>query len=89
MVIEIGIVPRAIQDLFERLQKARETEPDFHFDISVSFLELYNEELVDLLSPKERPSTANSGPIIRELNGKIIWSGITEQKVDGPDDLFE
>ena len=43
-----GIVPRALSQLFDEL-RAQNAE----FTVRVSLLELYNEELFDLLSPRE------------------------------------
>ncbi|KAI6200754.1 Kinesin motor domain-containing protein [Aphelenchoides besseyi] len=51
----IGIIPRAVEHIFngiiQRQQEAREKgdpEPTFH--VEIQFVELYNEELIDLLS---------------------------------------
>lgn len=51
-----GIIPRAIEHLFHgieaRIQKARETgtlAPEFK--VMVQFMELYNEEVIDLFNP--------------------------------------
>ena len=41
-----GIIPRALSDLFDGLRTSDATE----YSVRVSFLELYNEELFDLLS---------------------------------------
>ena len=41
-----GIVPRAVKAIFEQLEQSK-----VEFTIRVSFLELYNEELADLLTP--------------------------------------
>lgn len=46
-----GIIPRTLQQLFEELQLQ-----DLEFTIRVSFLELYNEELFDLLSAHDDTS---------------------------------
>lgn len=46
-----GIIPRTLHQLFENLQSQ-----DLEFTIKVSFLELYNEELFDLLSAHEDTS---------------------------------
>ncbi|XP_077551944.1 kinesin-like protein KLP2 [Haemaphysalis longicornis] len=46
-----GIISRTLQQLFEELQSQ-----DLEFTIRVSFLELYNEELFDLLSEHEDTS---------------------------------
>ena len=43
-----GIIPRFIFDIFERLESRISTHD---YKVFVSFLEIYNEELVDLLNP--------------------------------------
>lgn len=44
-----GIVPRAMNHLFDELRLLGDAE----FTVRVSFLEIYNEELIDLLSPTD------------------------------------
>ncbi|KAJ1569266.1 hypothetical protein HK405_007551 [Cladochytrium tenue] len=87
-----GIVPRAINDVFSRLRaKKSRNEEGFKFILSVSFLELYNEELVDLLNPRPKSAGtgASSGPTIREdSHGNIVWIGVREVDVSSPDDLL-
>ncbi|CAH8543306.1 unnamed protein product [Dicrocoelium dendriticum] len=51
---EAGIIPRAVQYLFTQIaqcrsEAARKREPVPEFKVVAQFLELYNEELVDLL----------------------------------------
>ena len=87
-----GIVPRAIRHVFDQLQGKMRANPDgFKCVVSVTFLELYNEDLVDLLNP--RPKTAGSsssgGPTIREdAHGNIVWIGVREVDVNNPDELM-
>lgn len=72
-----GIIPRALHELFERLQGA-----DAEFTIRVSFLELYNEELIDLLSATEdtmrlkifEDSTKKGSVIIQNLEEITVHS---------------
>lgn len=47
-----GIIPRALSHLFDELRTLGNQE----FTVRVSFLELYNEELFDLLSPSDDAS---------------------------------
>lgn len=47
-----GIIPRALSHLFDELRLLESQE----FTVRVSFLELYNEELFDLLSPSDDAS---------------------------------
>lgn len=42
-----GVIPRAIQQIFQQLEAADGGE----YTIKCSYLELYNEELIDLLAP--------------------------------------
>lgn len=43
-----GIIPRTLHQIFEKL-----SENGTEFSVKVSLLEIYNEELFDLLSPSE------------------------------------
>lgn len=52
----LGIIPRAIKHLFSgisaRIEKAQENEQQPpEFKIMAQFMELYNEEIIDLLEP--------------------------------------
>eukprot|EP00833_Pecoramyces_ruminatium_P017683 jgi/Orpsp1_1/1191715/evm.model.d7180000088016.1 len=72
-----GIVPRSIYDLFEKL---REKESDkFKYRVFVTFLELYNEDLTDLLHPE----SLNNYQIREDP-----WYGIEEEEVDSPEELL-
>ena len=57
----------------------------------MSFLELYNEELIDLLNPQSRENNKKGkGELtIREgANGQIYWVGVKEVPVSSPDELL-
>lgn len=59
--------------------------------VAVSFMELYNEELVDLLNPrpKSASATASGGPTLREDGtGKIFWVNLSEEKVSSTAELL-
>ncbi len=47
----LGIIPRAIDTLFEKLREQESKVSGYKYQVFVSFLELYNEELIDLLNP--------------------------------------
>ncbi|DAZ94622.1 TPA: hypothetical protein N0F65_010561 [Lagenidium giganteum] len=49
-----GIIPLMNQDLFQRLTDAGTTSPDVKFLVTVSFLEIYNEVIKDLLNPSDK-----------------------------------
>ncbi|KAI8368231.1 uncharacterized protein BYT42DRAFT_123129 [Radiomyces spectabilis] len=91
-----GIVPRCIVELFRTLQEKAEANPNFKYEIFVSFLELYNEELLDLLnSPttQRRKSGSMSIPptevtIREDIAGNIYWSGVKEEPCYSPEELL-
>ncbi|KAI6222768.1 Kinesin-like protein [Aphelenchoides besseyi] len=69
---KMGIVPRSVQFLFDELDKRKETSEDeiFNYQIKASFVELYKEELIDLLDPKMKPK-------IRKLNETVELTDAT------------
>jgi hypothetical protein len=60
------------------------------FQIYTSFLELYNEDINDLLVvPENTGQFQDNHPAIREdMNGNIYWAGIKEQRVHTVNDLI-
>lgn len=53
-----GVIPRTLYHLFEHLERAKRTEKPSktagrEYSVKLSFFELYNEELRDLLSPED------------------------------------
>jgi kinesin family protein 11 len=53
-----GVIPRAIHTIFDQLAAGKYEDSN----VKVSFLELYNEELADLLAePEDRPSSSTMG----------------------------
>ncbi|KAI9278677.1 hypothetical protein BDA99DRAFT_492852 [Phascolomyces articulosus] len=90
-----GIVPRCILELFEELQNRADKDPEYNYEVAVSFLELYNEELIDLLNPstaqkRKSGNTPNSTEVsIREdIAGNIYWSGVREEPCQSPEELL-
>ncbi|KAJ3157827.1 hypothetical protein HDU89_000206 [Geranomyces variabilis] len=89
-----GIVPRAIYYLFDKLQSQANASPEgFKYEVFVSFLELYNEEIVDLLLPRAKDGSTAANPsalsIREDGTGKIRWYGIKEQPVSSPEELLD
>ena len=87
-LIDKGIVPRAIDEIFQYLDERKAEHGDlFKSSIFVSFLELYNEDVVDLLNTKKH---ALGAPSIREDgNGKIVWVNVTEEETKNTAELLE
>ncbi|KAI8967144.1 hypothetical protein BDF20DRAFT_917810 [Mycotypha africana] len=96
-----GIVPRCITDLFKRLEERSKNEPEFQYKVYVSFLELYNEDLIDLLSLQQQPTssiamkrTSLTMPTIADISiredhaGNIYWTGVREERCYRPEELL-
>ncbi|KAL1110386.1 hypothetical protein AAG570_007917 [Ranatra chinensis] len=72
---ELGVIPRAIVDIFEIIKNS----PDKEVKVSVSFLELYNESLYDLLTRKSREESIVD---LRESQQGISIPGLTTAPVN-------
>ncbi|KAI8888034.1 hypothetical protein K501DRAFT_241107 [Backusella circina FSU 941] len=78
-----GIIPRFIYSLFDKLQT--KSQQGYSCQVCVSFLELHNEDLIDLLNP-----IAGFNLTIREdSHGNINWHGVHEKTVNNPMQLME
>jgi hypothetical protein len=72
-----GLIPRTCEELFDRI--AHEPSPNTNYHVQVSYFEVYNEHVRDLLAPKTTP------PIylkIRESQKDGVYvQGLTEAEV--------
>ncbi|POS83004.1 kinesin motor domain-containing protein, partial [Erysiphe pulchra] len=50
---EPGLIPRTCEDLFERIEAARQETPNISYHVRVSYFEVYNEHVRDLLAPTQ------------------------------------
>jgi hypothetical protein len=72
-----GLIPRTVHAIFERAEEIRQSSgPGATWECQISFLELYNEEIIDILS-----GSGVQVAIREEKDGRIIWSGVREVKV--------
>ncbi|KAK9498578.1 hypothetical protein O3M35_003179 [Rhynocoris fuscipes] len=78
---EMGIIPRAVHEIFDKMKSM----DNYLFKISVSFIELYNESLYDLLTDKTRECSVVD---MREINNEICIPGLTELEVNDPTDTL-
>ncbi|PVF94748.1 kinesin-domain-containing protein [Serendipita vermifera] len=70
-----GIIYATMAELFQRIEERKE---DYSVDVSLSFLEIYNEEIRDLLAPAGF-DTPRGGLAIREdKNNRVTVAGLTE-----------
>ncbi|XP_004700134.1 kinesin-like protein KIF21B [Echinops telfairi] len=94
---EQGIIPRAIAHLFagiaERKQRAQEqglTGPEFK--VSAQFLELYNEEILDLFDSTRDPDARHRRSNIKiheDANGGIYTTGVTSRLISTQEELIQ
>ncbi|KAI8603695.1 hypothetical protein EDD21DRAFT_294898, partial [Dissophora ornata] len=83
-----AIVPRAAAAIFTLLNAQMEKDPAMEYQVYVSFLELYNEELIDLL--QTQPRTRKDTIQVREDGfGGISWQGVKEQQVTSAQELLD
>lgn len=71
-----GLIPRTCEDLFERIAQAQSETPNISYNVRVSYFEVYNEHVRDLLVPvvpnqppyylkiRESPT---EGPYVKDL----------------------
>ncbi|XP_045039705.2 centromere-associated protein E isoform X2 [Desmodus rotundus] len=70
----LGVIPRAIHDIFQKIEKF----PDREFLLRVSYMEIYNETITDLLCDTRKMKPL----IIREdFNRNVYVSDLTEEVV--------
>ncbi|KAJ3033941.1 hypothetical protein HDV00_005626 [Rhizophlyctis rosea] len=96
-----GIIPRAILHIFRELHRLHPPSltggrPDSEWEITVSFLEIYNEDLIDLMvkkSPGSAPGTFGTTSIVpitirEDPTGQIVWSGAKELVAETPEEVL-
>lgn len=83
----LGLTPRAISQIFESIEKIKQTSGGTAtFQIKVSYVEIYNEELIDLLAGMH-----DARPLVQireDKQGNIFWSGLREMKVSSPEEVM-
>lgn len=77
----MGIIPRSVTHLFEELRIM-----GVEFSMRISFLELYNEELTDLLASSDQPIRIYDD---NSKKGSIIVHGLEELPVHSSADVYK
>ncbi|XP_067360609.1 kinesin-like protein KIF21B isoform X10 [Channa argus] len=94
---EQGIIPRAVHHLFAGIQSRRMraqnagTQPP-EFKVSAQFLELYNEEILDLFDEARDPESRNRKSNIKiheDASGSIYTTGVTSRLVHSEEELLQ
>lgn len=67
-----GLIPRTCEDLFERIESNK--SPNVSYNVRVSYFEVYNEQVRDLLVPRREPphylkvrESPTDGPYVKDL----------------------
>ncbi|XP_073681546.1 kinesin-like protein KIF21B [Garra rufa] len=94
---ELGIIPRAVGHFFQGIQKRRlEAQnagmPLPEFKVSAQFLELYNEEILDLFDSTRDPEARGRKSNIKiheDGSGGIYTTGVTSRLVSSEEELLQ
>ncbi|KAK4164631.1 putative kinesin-like protein [Cladorrhinum sp. PSN259] len=78
---ERGVIPRLLSNVFRRGKKiAKDTDGDTTVEVALSYYEIYNDKVYDLLEPPEKRTP--SGLPLREKEGKTVVVGLSERSCD-------
>lgn len=73
-----GVIPRLLSNVFRRSKKiAKDTAGATSVSVDLSYYEIYNDKVFDLLEPPEKRQPA--GLPLREKDGKTVVVGLTER----------
>ncbi|NXX97641.1 KI21B protein, partial [Centropus bengalensis] len=94
---EQGIIPRAIGHLFSGIEERKQAAQRHgvaapEFKVSAQFLELYNEEILDLFDSSRDPDARHRKSNIKiheDANGSIYTTGVTSRLISSQDELIQ
>lgn len=86
---EAGVIPRAVKQIFDTLESQ-----NAEYSVKVTFLELYNEEITDLLAPEDLSRVALEDkqkkqlPLMEDGKGGVLVRGLEEEIVTSANEIF-
>ncbi|XP_008806097.2 kinesin-like protein KIN-5C isoform X2 [Phoenix dactylifera] len=86
---DAGVIPRAVKQIFDTLESQ-----NAEYSVKVTFLELYNEEITDLLAPEELSKISVEDkqkkplPLMEDGKGGVLVRGLEEEIVTSADEIF-
>ncbi|XP_034541488.1 kinesin-like protein KIF21A isoform X1 [Notolabrus celidotus] len=91
---ELGIIPRAVHHLFKGIEERREAaqeqgRPVPEFKINAQFLELYNEEVLDLFDSTRDMKQKSLIKIHEDATGGIYTVGVTTRTVSSAAEMMQ
>jgi kinesin family protein 4/21/27 len=85
----MGIIPRAVSTIFTQAKQLKdERAGSWNFSIKGSFIEIYNEDLIDLLSLDDSVGGRREVQIREDKDGHIIWGGLREVNVKNSSEVM-
>ncbi|KAK4730701.1 hypothetical protein R3W88_023689 [Solanum pinnatisectum] len=84
-----GVIPRAVKQIFDTLESQ-----NAEYSVKVTFLELYNEEITDLLAPEDLSKVALEDrqkkqlPLMEDGKGGVLVRGLEEEIVTSANEIF-
>ncbi|KAG8217665.1 kinesin-domain-containing protein [Butyriboletus roseoflavus] len=85
----MGIIPRAVSTIFSQAKKLKdERGGSWNYSIKGSFIEVYNEDLIDLLSSDEATGARREVQIREGKDGSIFWGGLREVNVRNSNEVM-
>jgi hypothetical protein len=83
---DAGIIPNALSDVFALIsQHQSQGLPTESWAISVSFMEVYNEQVYDLLEPTGKVLSVREDP----ERGVVVVAGLTQQQVSSTEHVLQ
>uniref|UniRef100_A0A1D1YQW4 Kinesin-related protein n=1 Tax=Anthurium amnicola TaxID=1678845 RepID=A0A1D1YQW4_9ARAE len=86
---DAGVIPRTVKQIFDTLESQ-----NAEYSVKVTFLELYNEEITDLLAPEELSKVALEDkqkkplPLMEDGKGGVLVRGLEEEIVTSAGEIF-
>ncbi|KAI3991527.1 hypothetical protein MKX01_017146 [Papaver californicum] len=85
---EAGVIPRAVRQIFDTLEAQKAD-----YSMKVTFLELYNEEITDLLAPEDSPRSSDDKQkkaisLMEDGKGGVIVRGLEEEVVYNANEIY-
>ncbi|KAM3217823.1 hypothetical protein T459_22424 [Capsicum annuum] len=86
---DAGVIPRAVKQIFDTLEGQ-----NAEYSVKVTFLELYNEEITDLLAPEDLSKVALEDrqkkqlPLMEDGKGGVLVRGLEEEIVTSANEIF-
>ncbi|MQM03110.1 hypothetical protein Taro_035884 [Colocasia esculenta] len=86
---DAGVIPRAVKQIFDTLESQ-----NAEYSVKVTFLELYNEEITDLLAPEELSKVVleekqkKQLPLMEDGKGGVLVRGLEEEIVTSAGEIF-